>query len=117
DYPADGGKKALWPGLAQDYPLALEQPSPADIRERLFYRQIVECARCFAEGVLVTSQDGDLGAIFGWGFAPYTGGPFSAIDTIGPARVVETLDRLTAAHGERFAPPQQLREMADSGRL
>ncbi len=117
DYPADGGKKALWSGLAQDYPLVLEQPAAAEIRERLFYRQIVECARCFAEGVLVTPQDGDLGAIFGWGFAPYTGGPFSAIDTIGPARVVETLDRLTAAHGERFAPPQQLRDMAASGRL
>jgi len=115
DYPADGGKKALWPGLAQDYPLALLQPSPEEVRERLLYRQLVECARCFAEGVLVTLQDGDIGAIFGWGFAPYTGGPFSAIDTLGPAKVVETLDRLAAKHGERFAPPAQLREMAASG--
>jgi 3-hydroxyacyl-CoA dehydrogenase/enoyl-CoA hydratase/3-hydroxybutyryl-CoA epimerase len=116
DYPADG-KKLLWPGLGQEYPLALTQPSPEDVRERLLYRQLVECARCFAEGVLVTPQDGDLGAIFGWGFAPYTGGPFSAIDTIGPAKVVETLDRLAAQHGERFAPPQQLRDMAASGAL
>jgi len=117
DYPADGGKKALWPGLAQAYPLAAEQPSPEEVRERLLYRQLVECARCFAEGVLVTPQDGDLGAIFGWGFAPYTGGPFSAIDTIGAAKVVETLDRLSAQHGERFTPPQQLRDMAASGAL
>jgi 3-hydroxyacyl-CoA dehydrogenase/enoyl-CoA hydratase/3-hydroxybutyryl-CoA epimerase len=115
DYPADGGKKALWPGLTGEYPLALLQPSPDEVRERLLYRQIVECARCFAEGVLVTPQDGDLGAIFGWGFAPYTGGPFSAIDTIGAAKVVETLDRLATAHGERFAPPQQLRDMAAAG--
>jgi 3-hydroxyacyl-CoA dehydrogenase/enoyl-CoA hydratase/3-hydroxybutyryl-CoA epimerase len=115
DYPADGGKKALWPGLATDYPLAIHQPTPEAVRERLLYRQLVECARCFAEGVLVTPQDGDLGAIFGWGFAPYTGGPFSAIDTIGPKQVVETLDRLAAAHGDRFAAPQQLRDMAASG--
>ncbi|BAK66813.1 fatty oxidation complex alpha subunit [Sphingobium sp. SYK-6] len=115
DYPADGGRKSLWPGLAAEYPLALMQPSPQAVRERLLYRQLVECARCFAEGVLVTPQDGDIGAIFGWGFAPYTGGPFSAIDTISPAKVVEVLDRLTAAHGERFAPPAQLREMATSG--
>jgi len=115
DYPADGGKKSLWPGLATDYPLALHQPSPGEVRERLLYRQLVECARCFAEGVLVTPQDGDLGAIFGWGFAPYTGGPFSAIDTIGPAKVVEVLDRLAADHGPRFAAPAQLREMAASG--
>ncbi len=63
----------------------------------------------------MTPQDGDLGAIFGWGFAPYTGGPFSAIDTIGAKTVVATLDRLAAAHGERFAAPAQLRDMAASG--
>ena len=114
DYPADGGKKALWPGLSSDYPPAPVQPSPEAVRERLLYRQLVECARCFAEGVLVTPQDGDLGAIFGWGFAPYTGGPFSAIDTIGAGTVVQTLDRLAAEHGPRFAPPEQLREMAAS---
>ena len=115
DYPADGGRKSLWTGLATEYPLALHQPSPEAVRERLLYRQLVECARCFTEGVLVTPQDGDLGAIFGWGFAPYTGGPFSAIDTIGAAKVVEVLDRLAAEHGARFAPPAQLREMASSG--
>lgn len=114
DYPGDGAKKALWPGLTKEYPPTAQQPTPQDVRERLFYRQIVECARCFAEGVLVTPQDGDLGAIFGWGFAPYTGGPFSAIDTIGAANVVTTLDRLAEAHGQRFAPPEQLREMARS---
>jgi 3-hydroxyacyl-CoA dehydrogenase/enoyl-CoA hydratase/3-hydroxybutyryl-CoA epimerase len=114
DYPADG-KKLLWPGLGQDYPLVVPQPTPEDVRERLLYRQLVECARCFAEGVLVTPEDGDLGAIFGWGFAPYTGGPFSAIDTIGAKAVVDTLDRLAAQHGERFAAPAQLREMAASG--
>ena len=115
DYPADGGKKSLWPGLTSEYPLAAVQPSAAEVRERLLYRQLVECARCFAEGVLVTPQDGDLGAIFGWGFAPWTGGPFSAIDTIGAAKVVEVLDRLTATHGARFAAPDQLREMAAKG--
>jgi len=114
DYP-EGGKKALWPGLAETFPLAAEQPSPAAVRERLLYRQLIECARCFAEGVLETPEDGDIGAIFGWGFAPWTGGPFSHMDTVGLAKVVETLDALTAAHGARFAPTAQMREMAASG--
>jgi len=114
DY-AEGGKKTLWPGLGTDYPATIPQPAPEAVRERLLYRQLVECARCFTEGVLVTPEDGDLGAIFGWGFAPYTGGPFSAIDTIGAKRVVEVLDRLTAEHGARFAAPDQLREMAATG--
>ncbi|MFZ4690276.1 MAG: 3-hydroxyacyl-CoA dehydrogenase NAD-binding domain-containing protein [Polymorphobacter sp.] len=115
-YP-EGGKKYLWPELSATVAggLAADQPTPAEVKERLLYRQLVECARCFAEGVLETPEDGDLGAIFGWGFAPFTGGPFSHIDTVGLAQVVATLDRLAQAHGERFAPPQLLRDMAAAG--
>ncbi|MGQ5701552.1 3-hydroxyacyl-CoA dehydrogenase NAD-binding domain-containing protein [Sandaracinobacteroides sp. A072] len=114
-YPQDGSQKHLWPELSAHFPLATNQPDPAALKERLLYRQLVECARCFAEGVLETPQDGDLGAIFGWGFAPHTGGPFSAMDTAGLAHVVETLDRLASGHGERFLPPQMLRDMAARG--
>ncbi len=115
-YP-EGGKKYLWPELSATVAggLAAEQPSPAAVKERLLYRQLVECARCFAEGVLETPEDGDLGAIFGWGFAPFTGGPFSHMDTVGLAQVVATLDKLAQAHGERFTPPQLLRDMAAAG--
>ncbi|BAV64300.1 3-hydroxyacyl-CoA dehydrogenase NAD-binding domain-containing protein [Sphingobium cloacae] len=114
DYP-EGGKKHLWPGLAELFPLAADQPGVEAVKERLLYRQLIECARCFEEGVLETPEDGDIGAIFGWGFAPWTGGPFSHMDTVGIAHVVAVLDRLAAAHGDRFAPTKQLREMAASG--
>ena len=116
DYPAEkGGKKRLWPELATEFPLAAAQPGTAEVQERLIYRQLVECVRCMEEGVLVTAADGDLGAIFGWGFAPFTGGPFSLIDTLGAGAVAATLDRLAEVHGERFAPPALLREMAAAG--
>ncbi|MDX3899841.1 MAG: 3-hydroxyacyl-CoA dehydrogenase NAD-binding domain-containing protein [Sphingobium sp.] len=114
DYP-EGGKKALWPGLGDLYPRAADQPGVDAVKERLLYRQLIECARCFEEGVLETPEDGDIGAIFGWGFAPYTGGPFSHMDTVGIAHVVAVLDRLAAEHGDRFAPTAQLRAMAASG--
>ncbi len=116
-YPEGGGKKYLWPDLLKTVAqgMADSQPTPEAVRERLLYRQLVECARCFAEGVLETPEDGDLGAIFGWGFAPFTGGPFSHMDTVGLAQVVAALDRLAQAHGERFAPPQLLRDMATAG--
>lgn len=114
-YPEDGSPKHLWPELSAHFPVAATQPAPATVRERLLFRQLVECARCFAEGVLETPQDGDLGAIFGWGFMPHTGGPFSHMDTLGLATVVETLDRLKAAHGDRFEAPQLLRDMAARG--
>jgi len=116
-YPEDGGKKYLWPELTATVaePGEHPQPTPEAVRERLLYRQLVECARCFEEGVLETPQDGDLGAIFGWGFAPFTGGPFSHMDTIGLANVVAILDGLAQRHGARFSPPQLLRDMAASG--
>jgi 3-hydroxyacyl-CoA dehydrogenase/enoyl-CoA hydratase/3-hydroxybutyryl-CoA epimerase len=111
DYP-EGGQKSLWPGLGQLFPQSAQQPDPEAVKERLLYRQLVECARCLEEGVLETVEDGDLGAIFGWGFAPWTGGPFSHMDTVGIATVVDTLDRLAAQHGPRFSPPELLRKMA-----
>jgi 3-hydroxyacyl-CoA dehydrogenase/enoyl-CoA hydratase/3-hydroxybutyryl-CoA epimerase len=114
DYP-ETGKKALWTGLDDLFPRADDQPGVEAVKERLLYRQLIECARCFEEGVLETPEDGDIGAIFGWGFAPYTGGPFSHMDTVGIAHVVTVLDRLAAEHGERFAPTAQLRAMAAEG--
>lgn len=116
-YPEAPAKKYLWPELVGSVSdgLAETQPTPEAVRERLLYRQLVECARCFAEGVLETPEDGDLGAIFGWGFAPFTGGPFSHMDTIGLANVVAILDGLAQRHGDRFAPPQLLRDMAAKG--
>jgi 3-hydroxyacyl-CoA dehydrogenase / enoyl-CoA hydratase / 3-hydroxybutyryl-CoA epimerase len=116
-YPEDGGKKYLWPDLAKEFAQLpdAEQPSAAEVKTRLLYRQLVECARCYEEGVLPTPEDGDLGAIFGWGFAPHSGGPFSAMDTIGIANVVKELDRLAQAYGERFSPPKLLRDMAAKG--
>ncbi|MGD9810345.1 MAG: 3-hydroxyacyl-CoA dehydrogenase family protein, partial [Sphingobium sp.] len=115
DYPADGGEKRLWSGLEDHWPWLALQPTPAMVRERLLYRQLIECARCYEEGVLTAPEDGDIGAIFGWGFATWTGGPFSHMDTVGIGKVVETLDRLTQVHGDRFAPTKQLREMAAKG--
>lgn len=64
------------------------------------------------ENVVTSPRDADVGAILGWGFAPWTGGPISLIDTIGIATFVERCDALAADHGERFAPPELLRRMA-----
>jgi 3-hydroxyacyl-CoA dehydrogenase / enoyl-CoA hydratase / 3-hydroxybutyryl-CoA epimerase len=116
-YPEDGSKKYIWPDLEKEFGRLPDdqQPSADEVKTRLLYRQLVECARCFEENVLVTPEDGDLGAIFGWGFAPHSGGPFTHMDTIGIAKVVATLDRLAQQYGERFTPPTLLRDMAAKG--
>ncbi|KIX65799.1 3-hydroxyacyl-CoA dehydrogenase NAD-binding domain-containing protein [Burkholderia pseudomallei] len=116
DYPASGGKKALWPGLAQEFPLAAEQPDVAALIERLVTAQAVETARCLEERVLTTARDADVGAILGWGFPAFRGGPASYIHGVGVDAFVATCDRLAARHGARFAAPALLREMAAQGR-
>ncbi|UGQ47283.1 3-hydroxyacyl-CoA dehydrogenase NAD-binding domain-containing protein [Massilia endophytica] len=114
DYP-EGGRKSLWQGLADLFPRAEAQPDVAALVERLTVVQAVETARCMDEGVLRSARDADVGAILAWGFPPFRGGPLSMIDNAGPAAFVEQCERLAAAHGERFAPPAQLRAMAASG--
>ena len=112
DYP-EGGKKRLWPGLAEHYPLADEQPDPKEIRMRILYIQAIETVRCMDEGVVMHPADADIGSIFGWGFPPYTGGTLSFIETEGLAKFVSEADRLAATYGDRFAVPQSLRAMAE----
>ena len=113
--PGEASGKRLWPDLAEHWPPADEQPAVEAVIERLLYRQAVETARCYEDGVLTAPQDADIGSILGIGFPPYTGGPLSFIDTIGVARFVETCDRLAKTVGPRFEPPGLLRRMAESG--
>jgi 3-hydroxyacyl-CoA dehydrogenase/enoyl-CoA hydratase/3-hydroxybutyryl-CoA epimerase len=117
DYSADGTKK-LWPGLEDLAPMKVTDADPAlieEIRTRLLYRQAVEAARCMAENVVTNPREADVGAILGWGFAPWTGGPISLIEGVGLTKFVETCDRLEQAYGERFTPPAWLREKAAAG--
>ncbi|KWZ40220.1 3-hydroxyacyl-CoA dehydrogenase [Burkholderia savannae] len=115
DYPANGGKKALWPGLASEFPAAAEQPDVKTLIERLVTVQAVETARCLVERVLTTARDADVGAILGWGFPAFRGGPLSHIHGVGVDAFVATCDRLAAQYGARFAVPTLLREMAAQG--
>jgi 3-hydroxyacyl-CoA dehydrogenase / enoyl-CoA hydratase / 3-hydroxybutyryl-CoA epimerase len=114
DYP-DDGEKCLWPGLADAYPVAEQQPDVEDIKKRMMYVQSVETARCMEENVVTSPQDADVGSILGWGFAPFHGGVCSMVDSIGIEDFVAECDRLAQAHGERFTPNKLLRDMATEG--
>ena len=114
DYPADAGK-LLWPGLAENFPLAENQPDIEELKKRILYIQALETARCYEEGVLTHPEDGDIGSIFGWGFPPWTGGTMSLIDTVGVAEFVTECDRLADAYGDRFKVSDSMRENAQQG--
>jgi len=113
DHPADGARR-LWPGLAEVFPLAAEQPTVDEVRERLMYAQSLEAARCVAEGI-VSPRDADVGSLLGWGFPSALGGALGQIDTVGAATFVEACDRLARLHGERFEVPEALRHLAAEG--
>ncbi len=114
-YDEKGKRQGLWDGLAAKYPLADVQPDVHEVQHRLLMAQVLEAVRALDEGVLEDIREGDVGAILGWGFAPWSGGPFSWLDMIGEAKAVEICDHLTKTYGERFSTPDLLREMADKG--
>ena len=114
-YDAAGKREGLWEGLETAYPVADVQPELTAVQHRLLMAQVLEAVRALEDGVLTDIREGDVGAILGWGFAPWSGGPFSWLDMIGAARAVEICDGLTATQGARFTVPNLLREMAASG--
>jgi 3-hydroxyacyl-CoA dehydrogenase/enoyl-CoA hydratase/3-hydroxybutyryl-CoA epimerase len=64
---------------------------------------------------LESPLDGVVGAIFGLGFPPFTGGPFRYIDHAGAGVIVSLLDDLAAKYGARFKSTQLLRDKAQKG--
>ncbi|WP_414475795.1 FAD-dependent oxidoreductase [Microvirga sp. M2] len=116
DYP-EAGQKRLWPGLKDLQPKQVE-PELVDMQElkqRLLVTQALEAARTFEEGVITDPREADVGSVLGFGFAPYTGGALSYIDFMGAKAFVELCRTLEAKHGDRFAPPRILLDMAGSG--
>jgi len=114
DYDAAGKRAGLWPGLREKFGHAEVQPELTQAQHRLMIAQVLEAVRALEEGVLTDIREGDVGAILGWGFAPWSGGPFSWLDRIGAAAAVEICGEL-APLGARFAPPDLLCEMAERG--
>lgn len=116
-YVYDGKSKRLWDELGQFAPNGAvlsddQQPSVEEIRDRILYAQALEAARTMEEGIVADPREADVGSILGWGFAPYTGGVLSFIDTVGAAAFVKRADELKAKYGKPFEAPQLLRDMA-----
>ncbi|SHF34944.1 3-hydroxyacyl-CoA dehydrogenase / enoyl-CoA hydratase / 3-hydroxybutyryl-CoA epimerase [Loktanella atrilutea] len=114
-YDDAGKRQGLWDELGDKYPVAEEQPDLVTVQHRLLFAQVLEAVRALEDGVLTDIREGDVGAILGWGFAPWSGGPFSWLDIIGAPYAAERCDQLQERFGDRFACPDLLRDMADKG--
>ena len=117
-YDYDTKPKKLWSGLSDLATVTINDSTPElieDQKRRLLYRQAVEVAKCWEEGVIDDPREADVGAILAWGFAPWTGGPITMIDQIGLKAFVEQADVYADRYGDRFRVPQLLRDMAAKG--
>jgi 3-hydroxyacyl-CoA dehydrogenase / enoyl-CoA hydratase / 3-hydroxybutyryl-CoA epimerase len=116
DYP-QGAPKRLWPGLAELQPKKLDPDTldVAELKARLLVIQALESARCIEEHVVVDMREADVGSILGFGFAPFTGGTISYIDSMGAKAFVDLCNRLAKQYGDRFKPCKLLRDMAKKG--
>ena len=110
EYPADG-KKYLWPELSKLYK-GDELPFQ-DLKDRLLFIQALETVRIFEEKVLMSTADANIGSIFGFGFAPWTGGTLQFINGYGVRAFAERATELAKKYGDRFAPPKLLLEKAE----
>jgi len=116
EYGQDGKPSRIWPELSEKIDIKVKECPPdlkVELTKRFLFRQCIEVARCFEEGVITDPRDADVGSILAWGFAPYTGGCVSYIDLFwGTAAFVKEADRLADTYGDRFRPGKLLRDMA-----
>ena len=118
----DGKRGSISPVVAELFPLADEQYPIQDMRDRMMFREAIETAKTFEEGVVTSAAHANIGSIFGIGFPPMTGGAaqfitgYDAADgTYGIEAFIKRADELADTYGEQLRPTAKLREMAKNG--
>ena len=109
EYSDTGQRQGFWPELRDHFPIATPQPAVELLRNRLLLIQAIEAVHALDEGVLIDVREGNVGAVLGWGFAPWSGGPFSWLDGLLENQLALPLcESLSRQYGERFKAPAGL---------
>jgi 3-hydroxyacyl-CoA dehydrogenase/enoyl-CoA hydratase/3-hydroxybutyryl-CoA epimerase len=91
-------------------PAAREIPAET-LQERMVLAMLNEAAVCLQEGVVRRPREIDVAMVLGTGFPPFRGGLLRHADEVGIPIIVDRLERLADAHGDRFRPALCLQEM------
>ena len=86
--------------------------SETDIQDRIASRLINEAAKCLEDEIIENPVAGDIGLVFGIGFAPFKGGPFRYLDAVGVSSYVDRMNGFADTFGEQFEPCQLLKDYA-----
>lgn len=117
-YTYESKKKEVNTSIYQYFGGSSRKNPDADVAQlRMALMMVNEAVYCLQEGILKSPIDGDLGAILGLGFPPFTGGPFRYIDYAGAQNLVDKLNEFAETFGPRFKPAQLLVDHAKSGAL
>ena len=114
DYPPQG-KKHLWSGLAELFPVNGGTPDVQILKDRLLYVQAIETVRCVEENVLTSVRDANIGSIMGIGYPVWTGGILQFINQTGLDQFIARAEEFAQRFGDRFQVPKLLKDMAKDG--
>jgi 3-hydroxyacyl-CoA dehydrogenase/enoyl-CoA hydratase/3-hydroxybutyryl-CoA epimerase len=85
-----------------------------ELADRLLLPLVNEAVACLHEGVVADSDLLDAGAVFGAGFAPFTGGPLRYARARGVENIVARLEQFAQRFGTRFTPRDGWKELLET---
>ncbi len=111
-----GNREALHDPLVDEVIAEMQQklgisPHPIsdeEIVDRCIFALVNEGARIVEEGIAARASDIDIVYLTGYGFPMHRGGPMFYADTIGLAKVVQTMKGFRAKFGDKFWEPAAL---------
>lgn len=95
-----------------DSPVA-KKINDKEITERCILILLNEAVWALEEGIIENITDGDIGGVFGIGFLPWSGGPFSYMNQIGISNIVDKMKHYQNLYGNKFQPRPMLIKMVE----
>jgi 3-hydroxyacyl-CoA dehydrogenase len=103
-------------GVSRDLGIARREIPDEEILVRLLCPLVNEGAKIVDEGIAIRASDVDIVYVNGYGFPSYKGGPMFWAQEFGFDKVIATMQKLGATHGQRWRPAPLLERLAASGK-